>query len=206
VRFALAAAAEATEEEPDRAGLETVFACSNGDGAIVSAILETLHDPAGVAISPTQFHNSVHNAAAGYWHIAAGSTAPSVSLGGHDFSFAAGLLMAATAVVTRGRPVLLCAYDTPMPPPLDQVRRTGISFAAALVLRPATAEGTALTLRYVAGPAEPLPVIDALDALVLENPAARSLPLLRELAARRRAILRLPLLKDAHLEAQLSPC
>ena len=43
-------------------------------------------------ISPTQFHNSVHNAAAGYWHIAAGSAAPSLSVGGHDGAFAAGLL------------------------------------------------------------------------------------------------------------------
>jgi hypothetical protein len=172
----------------------------------VSAILDALQDPDGVAISPTQFHNSVHNAPAGYWHIAVGSTAPSVSLGGHDFSFASGLLMAVTAVVTRGRPVLLCAYDAPIPPPLALVRPTGMSFAAAFVLRPATAEGTALALRYVARPAEAMPPADALDALALENPAACSLPLLRALAAHREAALQLPLLEDAHLDLRLSAC
>ena len=43
VRLALAAAAEATAAEPDRAALETVFASGNGDGAIVGG------DPRGAA-------------------------------------------------------------------------------------------------------------------------------------------------------------
>jgi Beta-ketoacyl synthase, N-terminal domain len=209
VRLALAAAAEATAEEPDRAGLETVFACGNGDGQIVGGILEALHDPAGVALSPTQFHNSVHNAPAGYWHIAVGSTAPSMSLGGHDDSVAAGLLAAVTAVAMRGRRVLLCAYDAPMAPPLDRARPTGIPFAAALVLRPTPeGEGTraALRLRYAAEAAPVAPPSDGLDALAAENPAARALPVLRAIAARRHAEIRLPLLEDAHVALEVSPC
>lgn len=211
VRLALAVAAEATAEEPDRAGLETVFACGNGDGAVIGAILEALHDPAGVALSPTQFHNSVHNAPAGYWHIAVGSTAPSVSLGGHDNSVAAGLLAAVTAVAVRKRPVLLCAYDAPMAPPLHGVRPTGAAFAAALVLRPAPGAGTraALDLRHVTG-AAPVPAeaaaADGLGALAAGNPAARALPLLRAIAARRQAEIRLPLLEDAHILLQVAPC
>jgi hypothetical protein len=47
----------------------------NGDGSVVGSMLEALHVPDG-AITPTQFHNSVHNAAAGYWHIAVASTRP----------------------------------------------------------------------------------------------------------------------------------
>ncbi|WP_165982593.1 beta-ketoacyl synthase chain length factor [Dankookia rubra] len=206
VRLALAVAAEATAAEPDRAGLETVFASGNGDGAIVGGILEALHDPAGIAISPTAFHNSVHNAPSGYWHIAVGSTAPSVSLGGHDGSFAAGLLVAATAVATRRRPVLFCAYDVPMAPPLDRVRPTGCAFAAALLLRPMGAAGNLLALRYVAAPAEATPAADALDLLAAENPAARALPLLRALAIRREAALQLPLDESAHLALELAPC
>ncbi|WP_149538288.1 beta-ketoacyl synthase chain length factor [Siccirubricoccus phaeus] len=205
VRLALAAAGEAVAAEPGGTALETIFASSNGDGAILGSILDALLALDGVAISPTQFHNSVHNAPAGYWHIAIGSVAPSLSLGGHDDSFAAGLLAAATAVATRAKPVLLCAYDMPMPPPLDRVRRTETGFAAALVLRPAAGEGAALTLRYRAAPAAwPAPA-DALDALAAGNPAARSLPLLRALAAGRTATIRLPLLEDAHLELQVAP-
>lgn len=210
VRLALAAAAEATAAEPDRAALETVFACSNGDGQIIGGILAALHDPAGVALSPTQFHNSVHNAPAGYWHIAVGSTAPSVSLGGHDDSVAAGLLAAVTAVATRGCRVLLVAYDAPMGPPLDQARPTGAPFAMALVLRPRPeGEGLCAMLRLdfraEAAPAPPAPA-DPLDALAGGNPAARALPLLRALAARRPAAILLPLLDDAHVALAVAPC
>ncbi|HYI83904.1 MAG TPA: beta-ketoacyl synthase chain length factor [Acetobacteraceae bacterium] len=209
VRLALAAAAEAASAEGDTAALETVFASSNGDGAVVGAILETLTDPAG-AISPTQFHNSVHNAAAGYWGIGAGSTSPSISIGGHDDTVAAGLLQAAAAVATRRRRVLLCAYDAPLPPPLDAVRRTTIPFAAALVLLPkrdASARAAlAFHFRPDAPPRDDAAPADPLDALTTENPAARALPLLRALAARRAAALHLPLLGDASLEIELAPC
>lgn len=208
VRLALAVAAEATAGIGDRAALETVFASSNGDGAVVGGILEALHDPAGVALSPTQFHNSVHNSAAGYWHISVGSTAPSVSLGGHDGSFAAGLLAAVMAVAARGASVLLCAYDLPLPVPLAAVRPTGPGFAAALVLRPERDAGTlaGITLRHVAAPTPAAPPGDALDALAEGNPAARALPLLRALAARRAARIALPLAADAHLLLDLAPC
>ncbi|RAI58309.1 beta-ketoacyl synthase chain length factor [Roseicella frigidaeris] len=210
IRLALAAATEATAAAPDRAGIETVFACSNGDGAIIGSILTALHDPAGVALSPTQFHNSVHNAPAGYWHIAAGSPAPSVSLGLHDDSLAAGLLAALTALAARRRPVLLCAYDAPLPPPLDAARPTGPAFAAALLLRPDPGAGPLLTARFQAEPAPPPPTGDApgdaLDALAAANPAARALPLLRALAAGRPARLALPLAEDAHLALELTPC
>ena len=210
IRLALAAASEAAAGAPDRAALETVFASSNGDGAIIGSILTALHDPAGVALSPTQFHNSVHNAPAGYWHIAVHAAAPSVSLGGHDDSVAAGLLAAATTIAVRRNPVLLCAYDAPMTPPLDAARPTGAPFAAALLLRPSPAgPGTraALALRYhaEAAPAPATPA-DPLDALAAGNPAARALPLLRALAARRPAMIRLPLLADGHVEARLAPC
>jgi len=214
VRLALAAATEAAAGE-DAASLETVFASSNGDGAVVGAILEALADPEG-AISPTQFHNSVHNAAAGYWGIGVGSASPSISVGGHDDTAVAGLLQSAAAVSARRRRVLFCAYDAPLPPPLAAVRRTTVPFAAAMVLRPAEPGDrparAVLELRYVAEPAPaappppPPPPRDALDALAAENPVARALPLLRALAARRPARLHLPLLGDAHLDLVLEPC
>jgi hypothetical protein len=206
VRFALAAATEATAAEPDRAGLETVFASGNGDGSVVVSILDAMHEPEGT-ISPTQFHNSVHNAAAGYWHIAVGSTMPSVSLGGHDGTFGAGLLAAATGVVARGRAVLLCAYDTPLPPPLAACRPTGFPFSTALVLKPAPGGGAraSLALRYVAEPLAEAPA-EGIDGLGAGNAVARALPLLRAIAARREVAVRLPISDAAHLEAQVSPC
>jgi len=205
-RFALAAAMEATEGE-DRATLETVFASSNGDGAVVGAILDTLHEPEGM-VSPTQFHNSVHNAAAGYWHIAVGSAAPSVSVGGHDGVFAAGLVAAMAAIATGSGRVLLCGYDTPMPPPLRDVRRTDFPFAAAFLLHagPGAGARAALEMTYRAGPPPAAAVPDALDMLAEGNTAAHAVPLLRAIAARRARVLHLKLAADAHLEIRVTPC
>lgn len=205
VRLALAAALEAAQASglpPEE--LASVFASSNGDGSVIGAILDTLQEPV-VQISPTQFHNSVHNAAAGYWSIAVGSTRPSVSLGGHDRIFATGLLQAATQVAVRREPVLYCAYDAPLPPPLSGKRHTEVPFATALVLTSGDG-GTALSLRFVAEPAEGEPAIEgALDALLRQNPVARALPLLAAIAAHRAAAFVYPLTEDTRLEIAVAP-
>jgi hypothetical protein len=201
VRLALAAAAEAVEASgmaPD--ALETVFASSNGDGAVVGAILDTLATPGG-EVSPTQFHNSVHNAAAGYWGIGAHSTRPSISVGCHRDSFPLGLLHAA---LRRG-PVLFCAYDAPLPEPLAPLQPTDFPFAMACVLTPAPTAATVakLTFRYAAEAA--VPEASCWQALEDGNPAARSLPLLAALARRLPATVVFPLLDGARLDIEVTP-
>ena len=54
-------------------------------------------------LSPTRFHNSVHNAPAGYWGIATGAMAAVDGLCAFDASFAAGLLEAATRLAVQPR-------------------------------------------------------------------------------------------------------
>ncbi len=87
-------------------------------------------------VSPTRFHNSVHNAPAGYWHIASACREPSTSISCYDASFAAGLLEAAAQIATEEPGVLLIAYDLPYPAPLASVRPIKESFATALHLTP----------------------------------------------------------------------
>ena len=205
VRLALAVAAEAVQDSGLPAEeLDTVFASSNGEPQVIVSILDALHAPDG-AISPTQFHNSVHNAAAGYWGIAAGSARGSASLGGHDAVFATGLLQAAAQVAVQRRPVLYVAHDVPMPPPLDRLRATADSFAVALVLTPGAGAHGALTLAVGDAAADDAPLPPGLDALRAANPVARALPLLAALAARRAARLRLALLEDQALEVAVAP-
>ncbi len=197
VRLALAlatAAAEASGMAP--ASLDTLFASSNGDGQVIGAILAALHERE-VAISPTQFHNSVHNAAAGYWGIAAGSQRASASVGGNDWVFASGLLQAAIQVAATGEPVLFCASDTPLDPPLAAKRPTGCAFGLALVLAPGGA-CPLLRLAYEAEPCEEAPP-------PLDNPCARGLPLLAALAGEHPATLRFAMLEDAHLRVEVMP-
>ena len=132
VRLALAVGQEAfAMAGRDAADTATVFASSGGDGATIHEILEVLAAP-DVEMSPTRFHNSVHNAPAGYWTIAARSRAPSSSLCCHDWSFGAGLLEAAAQATVDGRAVALIAYDVRYPEPLNRVRPIGAVFAMAL--------------------------------------------------------------------------
>jgi 3-oxoacyl-(acyl-carrier-protein) synthase len=67
----------------DRASVATVFASGMGDMQVTDYMCRTLATiPA--AISPTKFHNSVHNASTGYWSIATGSHSPSSAISGYD--------------------------------------------------------------------------------------------------------------------------
>ena len=120
----------------DPAGLATVFTSSTGDPLNCHLLCEALAT-AERMVSPTRFTNSVHNAAAGYWHIATASRQPSTSLAAFDASFGAGLLEAACQCLASGQPVLLVACDAPYPEPLHALRPLPDVFAVALVLAPA---------------------------------------------------------------------
>lgn len=183
VKLSLAVADQAcVEAGVDPAQLATVFSASSGDAANCHALCEALATPER-AVSPTRFTNSVHNAAAGYWHIATASRAPSTSLCAHDASFGAGLLEAATQCVAQARPVLLVAADVPYPEPLHGVRPLPDAFGVALLLVPAAAGAPRLRLRLRLS-AQPAGRCDheGLEALRQQVPAARGLPLLQALA------------------------
>ena len=136
IRLALAVAGEAVAASGlDPAALRSVFATSNGDGPTVGAVLDAISRPDGF-VSPTLFHNSVHNAAAGYWSIGVGSQRPATSIGCHDGTFGAALMKAMAECCVECEPVLLVVYDVPFPAPLDAVRPMGDAFGVALVLAP----------------------------------------------------------------------
>ncbi|MGZ5893550.1 MAG: beta-ketoacyl synthase chain length factor, partial [Caldimonas sp.] len=111
VALALEVAAAAVRESGrDAASLPSVFTSTHGDLAVSDYMCATLASQPTL-ISPTRFHNSVHNAAAGYWTIATGCRAASTALTAFDASFAAGLLEAATQCIADDRAVLLVACD-----------------------------------------------------------------------------------------------
>ena len=72
-------------------------------------------------VSPTKFHNSVHNAAAGYWTIGQGCMAPSTALSAFSHTFAQGLLEALVNLAAGEPAILLAAYDTGATGPLSSV-------------------------------------------------------------------------------------
>ena len=80
----------------------TVFASSDGDMEIIHDLCTALAQPERL-VSPTRFHNSVHNAAAGYWSIATGSQQASTSLSCYDATFVAGLVESTAQVAGECR-------------------------------------------------------------------------------------------------------
>lgn len=183
VRLALAVGREACEHAGrSPRTLATVFTSSGGDGDNQHAICESLAAPAR-EVSPTRFHNSVHNAPAGYWGVATGSMENSSSLCAYDWSFAAGLVEALAWVGVQRQPMLLIAYDAPYPEPMHAMRSIAAPFGVALVLTPERTErGVAMLDVQVSDTAQPALLPEGLESLQQGIPAARSLPLLCALA------------------------
>ncbi|MET0582714.1 MAG: beta-ketoacyl synthase chain length factor [Pseudoxanthomonas sp.] len=117
----------------DPATLPSVFASTHGDLAITDYMCETLASEPRT-ISPTRFHNSVHNAAAGYWTIGAGAMAPATAISAYDATFAQGLLEALAQLATGTEAVLLVGYDSTATGPLGHVSRSQGLLGGALLL------------------------------------------------------------------------
>ena len=162
--------------------MPTVFTSSGGDGVVINEIC-TMLAGSDRLISPTRFHNSVHNAPSGYWGIATGSRAPSTSLCAFDWSFTVGLLEAATLAADHDF-VLLIAYDLPYPEPLRGVRPMRHPFASALLIARERSRRSMAACELGSGTAGAPSGMqdDNLEQLRRDNPAARSLPLLAALA------------------------
>jgi len=127
--------------------MPSVFASTHGDLAISDNLCDTLAKTPSL-VSPTKFHNSVHNAAAGYWTIATGCLKPYTSLSGYTYTFGEGLLETASQVLAEGVPVLYVAFDIEARGPVGTMQPSRGVFAGALVLSPESSERTLATLTF----------------------------------------------------------
>ncbi|MBS0382632.1 MAG: beta-ketoacyl synthase chain length factor [Proteobacteria bacterium] len=207
VRLAVEVAAQACAAAAcDPATLPCVFASTYGELAITDYVCATLaHAP--LELSPTQFHNSVLNAPAGYWTIATGCTAASSAVTAHHRSFAAGLLEALALAHAEHTPVLFACCDVASSGPLATMTRTTLAFGTALVLSPLASNGARVHWSLREGRASTLPPIAlALRVVASDNPAnAHALALLSALAADAHATLALPLSTGLSLAMEIAP-
>ena len=160
------------------ATLACVFASSQGDQEITDYMCATLARAPG-ELSPTRFHNSVHNAPAGYWTIATDCLAPSTAVCAQRASFGAGLLEAISQALADQCPVLLVCSDIAGAYPLVEETGCTQSFGCALVLAPAVSGTTLASLDITLAPSgsvEPLP--EPLASWRDANASADALPLL----------------------------
>ena len=206
MRIALEVADEALARTSiSRRNLACVFACSGGNAESLHKILQALAENGA---SPSQFAQMGHHAAAGGWSIVNGSLAPTISLGSWDGSFAAGLLEADCQARAEQRAVLLVAHDVPPPPAFRAARPVTSAFAVAFLLAasPAPAPAGRLRLRVARSGGESRMSIPALEALRVNNPAARALPLLRLIARREGGRVLLPYHDSLQLNVRYTPC
>ena len=209
VLLAAAVAGQAvTMSGADAATLPCVFASAHGDQAITDYMCATLA-AAPMELSPTKFHNSVHNAAVGYWTIATHCHASSSAVSGGETAFGAGLLEAATLAVADDHDVLLASYDIAGAGPLGEMTRTTGPFAVAFVLSPRPDDALVrLDLTPLPGNIGSEPSGHAwVDALVDSNPSAHAIPLLHAIACGRPRAVRVAAANelDLHVDIGVSP-
>lgn len=184
VQMAIEAAAQAVAMSGlDAATLPSVFVSAHGDGPVLDYMC-TILATTPTEMSPTRFHNSVHNVAAGYWTIATGCRAGSSASSALESSFGAGLLEVASQVVADQRAVLFVASDVAGSGPLAEVIASKAPFACALVLAPQ--RGSASVARLALSLQETNTASTAQHPLAARlaanNVAANGLPLLESLA------------------------
>ena len=207
VKLTLAIGLEAAAHAgADVATLATVFSASGADGHNCHALCEQLATD-DRQISPTRFHNSVHNAGAGYWGIATGSMAPCQVICAYDASFDAGLLDAIGQVVVDRQPTLLIAYDSEYPEPLFTKRPVPDVAGVALLLTPERSERSLASISVTPASAAAEPLADAvLESLRLSIPALRALPLLQKLARGEAGKVCLDYLPPMQLQVDIGLC
>jgi len=117
----------------DAAGMAVVFASSMGDIQITDYLCRVLADNPGL-VSPTRFHNSVHNATTGYWSIAGQTHAPTNAVSAYDYTAPMALFEAAVQAAEEDAPVLLACQEMAAPRALHFACPSDHPFAMALLL------------------------------------------------------------------------
>ncbi len=174
-RMAFSAANHACREaRHPPAALPSVFASVGGEIQTTDQLCIELAKPFGL-VSPSAFHNSVHNTVAGYWGIAQQCTRPASALAAGRDTFALGLLEAWCQLACQGGELLLVCYDEIWPEHLDPDRGEP-AFASAWVLAAGAVEGSIALIGRLERGAVAFP--SAWESLATKMPVLAAIPLL----------------------------
>lgn len=194
------------QAQVDISQVPSVFVSAMGDTTITDYMCRKLAQPQKM-LSPTKFHNSVHNAPSGYWTISAQNREPSSFVGGFTHSFGSGLLEAASQAVALHKPVLAVFYDIANKPPFAQLYPIQETLAIALVVEPQSTQATASTVKPLdaglsfverqPGEVESMPKCERLADFALSNPMGPALALVEQFSAAQKGGLRSPNLRFA---------
>jgi len=184
------------------ADAQCVFTSGIGDAELTDYMCRVLAGPDKL-LSPTKFHNSVHNAAVGCWSISTRCEQPATFISSMQSSFSMGLMEAMVQVTAENVPVLLVVSDIPMPQPMKCMHPIEQLFGAAFLLTPEEATNytstdpelpTVLSLSLTSDPGVwPELLMPPLKPLYSVSPSARGLCLLQALCSTQLQRMTLPL-------------
>ena len=198
-----------TAAQLDHASVKTVFATVSAASEISHQICEALARSER-DVSPTKFHNSVHNAPIGYWAIATQCRMASTALACFEGSFAAGLLEAAAQVAAESTPVLFISCDPPHCAPIQHEHPITATCAIALVLTPEAGDGDLARIELSLEPLVRRSTMrvetPGVPDFLADNPTGAGLPLLQALASDAPSTLTLPYLETLRLRVDSFPC
>ncbi|MDR9499684.1 MAG: beta-ketoacyl synthase chain length factor [Hydrogenovibrio sp.] len=184
-----------------RSQLPAVFACVDGDTAVFAKMAQsTLTDEP--MVSPIHFHNSVHNAPAGYWMIGQHNQKAASALSAGEHQLGNSLLETIGQLEEAEPHAMLILYDLPIDPIIENHQPEIVPFGAGLILslQPGPSPLATLEIEITQGHSYP-PETDWFGA----NQAAQILPLLQALARQKAASFAYPLSPDLHLSVHLQP-
>lgn len=212
VRLAVESSWQATQSAgvaPE--SLTCVFVSGLGDTDLTDYMCKVLASD-NKELSPTKFHNSVHNAAAGYWTISTNTMAAANSVAGYEESVSLALFEAMVQCESEGTPMLVTFYDAPVSEILEPLLLNHEAFAFSLVLYPTSydVDGITLSVEVSSETTAEWPTLSCQDSyiqtLYTTNPSARVLCLAELLANQSPsdAVLTLPLSQGSSLSIQFS--
>lgn len=185
-----------------------VFSSAMGDMDITDYMCRALAQTPKL-ISPTRFHNSVHNAAPGYWSIATGAFTPATAVSAYEHTATMALLEAAIQVVEEDTPVVLVTQEVEAPLSLMAICPSVQPFSAAFLMTPpGRCESAVCSLEFsVLAETSNWPALDPLlNDDYASNFGARLLPLMTALAkGSQRTEFRYPISDFASLLLSLTP-
>ena len=208
VRLAVESSWQATLESNFKAeNLSCVFVSALGDTQLTDYMCRVLAGDTK-QLSPTKFHNSVHNAAAGYWTISTGCMKAANSVAGYEESVSLTLLEAIAQINIEQQPTLLTFYDAPVSKVLQDLLKNEYPFAVSMIIVPeqANCSGQKISLT-VQNTENNWPKLESKNKMLRDiyesTPTARILSLLEKYAQGQKANLSMPLSQMTSLDIQL---
>lgn len=183
-RVAVSAADRACAAANDDRLSPTIFVSALGEIQITDRLCDAIARQ-DYPLSPTQFHNSVHNTAASYWSMATGNQAAMQAMSALQDGFALGLLEAWCQLQTSTDKVLLVSYDEAIPERLLADNHWQPCAFALLLARPTRSDARQPLLHRPIQASDPQTTPEEPDSgsadFPLQNPTLAAAPLMRAL-------------------------